>query len=1215
MAVGAKIRGITIEIGADTTKLKAKMTEVNSSLSTTKAALRDTNNLLKFNPASTELIRQKQGYLKDAIAQTNAKIKEEKDALDRLRESDGGQKQSEAQKALNRDIEANKQQLKKLKSEYESVASVAGAKMQAVGENMQNVGSKLTSVGTELTTKVSLPLAAIGTAAVKVTADFDTSMSKVKAISGATGADFEKLRDKAREMGSKTKFSASEAADGMTYMAMAGWKTEDMLDGLEGIMNLAAASGEDLATTSDIVTDALTAFGLQSKDSGHFADVLAAASSNANTNVSMMGETFKYAAPIAGSLGYSVEDTAVAIGLMANAGIKGSQAGTALRTMLTKLSGDIKITGSQLGEVTIKTSNADGSMRDLSAILSDCRGAFSQLTESEKANVASSLVGQEAMSGFLAIMNAGQGDVDNLTNAIANCDGTTQQMADDMQNNLGGQLQVLKSMLEEVAIQIGDALMPTIQKVVGKIQEWVTAFSNLDEGTKETIVKIGLVIAAIGPLILIGGQLITGIGTIITTVGNLFNVLMAHPLVALVAAIGALVAAGVGWYEWTKKQAEAEYGLTEEQKNLIKTIEDEKKAYDDLKGKREEQMSATEGELKHLDNLIEEYNGYIDSNGKVKKGYEDRAEFILTTLAQAFGFERDEMDKLIDKNGRLGEEIDKLMEKKRQDAMLSAYLESYQEAIAKTEEGMKKYTEAVNARKEASEKLKIAEDNLKEAQAQLDAGNVLALFNVRKANEEVKAASAAYNETEQAVSDARTTYQDYMSTIKNYEGYQTAILANDVAGIEEWQLRLRHDFKDTETANIETLRNQEKEFDQMIEQMKIDLQNGMPGVTQEQITQLEHLRDMSLDQYAKATAEAKKGGEEAGHAYPVGVASNQNLQESKASAEKLANANLSGFSSVMALAPKTGAAGGTGFKEGVLSKKEENRSAGEQLGDASISGYTAATSGAHTKGSTTGGDLASGVKSQEGNVRSAGEADGRAAVNGFNSGAAGANSAGGQMAGNLASGVRQNSGQVSNAAHNMGSNAVQTARSVMNADSLRGAGSNLASGLWGGLSSSGSWLTRNINSWANSIISATMGAFGIHSPSKVFRDQIGVNLGLGIGEGFKESMPKVTKQMQAVAETLTESMSGVLDLPLTVSEDFSAISRMQQEISQAHVGARAIAAHNSQGITNNSENYTTNMGGITINVNAAPGQDANEIAEIVQRKIAAQTARRQAVFK
>ena len=338
-------------------------------------------------------------------------------------------------------------------------------------------------------------------------------MANVAAISGATGDDLQALRDKAREMGEKTKFSASEAADAMSYMAMAGWKTGDMLSGIEGIMNLAAASGEDLATTSDIVTDALTAFGLTAEDSAHFADILAAASSNANTNVSMMGETFKYCAPVAGALGYSAEDVAEAIGLMGNAGIKSTQAGTALRTMMTKLQGELKLSGEALGEVTIQTANADGSMRELSDILADCRTAFSKMSESEAAAAAETLVGKNAMSGFLALMNSAPGDIDKLRNAIENCDGSAEDMAAIMQDNLNGQLTILKSQLEELAISFGEMLMPVIRKVVSAVQGFVDKLNNMDEAQRKTIITIGLVIAALGPFLVI-------LGTVISTVGK-----------------------------------------------------------------------------------------------------------------------------------------------------------------------------------------------------------------------------------------------------------------------------------------------------------------------------------------------------------------------------------------------------------------------------------------------------------------------------------------------------------------------------------------------------------------------------------------------------------------------------------------------------------------------------------------------------------------------
>ena len=212
-----------------------------------------------------------------------------------------------------------------------NIATQAGSKLQGIGNSMSSAGKQMTKA-------VTTPIAGLGTAIVKTSADFESQMSKVSAISGATGGDLDALKAKAREMGSKTKFSATEAGEAFEYMAMAGWKTEDMLDGVEGIMNLAAASGEDLGTTSDIVTDALTAFGMSADESGRFADILAAASSNANTNVSMLGESFKYVAPTAGALGYSAEDTATALGLMANAGIKASRGGTSLNSILTNLS-------------------------------------------------------------------------------------------------------------------------------------------------------------------------------------------------------------------------------------------------------------------------------------------------------------------------------------------------------------------------------------------------------------------------------------------------------------------------------------------------------------------------------------------------------------------------------------------------------------------------------------------------------------------------------------------------------------------------------------------------------------------------------------------------------------------------------------------------------------------------------------------------------------
>ncbi|NBI72644.1 phage tail tape measure protein [Clostridiaceae bacterium] len=546
--MASRIQGITVEIGGDTTKLSTALSKVNREIRDTQAQLKDVNKLLKLDPGNAELMAQKQRLLAQAVSETKEKLDALKLAGQQANEALAKGEISQSQyDALQREIIETEHALRDLERQAEQ-SSVALQKIGAAGEKLQGVGSAIEGAGRKLM-PVTAAVGGLSAAAVKVASDFDSAMSQVAAVSGATGKELDALRDKAREMGSKTKFSASEAAEAMNYMAMAGWKTGDMLDGIEGIMNLAAASGEDLATTSDIVTDALTALGLSAADSGHFADILAAASSNANTNVSMMGETFKYCAPVAGALGFTAEDTAEAIGLMANAGIKSSQAGTAMRTMLTSLTGEVTFVGDAFGELTVRTTNADGSMRSLGDILTDCRAAFAQMSESERAANAEALVGKNAMSGFLAVMNAAPGDIEKLNSAINNCDGTAERMAETMQDNLAGQLTILKSQLEELAISIGEILMPSIRQIVGWIQGLVDWLNGLDEGTKKVIVTVALVAAALGPVLIVIGKVVGAVGTILTVVPKIAGAVsgvVGFVSGTVIPALSAVVAA-IGW--------------------------------------------------------------------------------------------------------------------------------------------------------------------------------------------------------------------------------------------------------------------------------------------------------------------------------------------------------------------------------------------------------------------------------------------------------------------------------------------------------------------------------------------------------------------------------------------------------------------------------------------------------------------------------------------
>lgn len=299
---------------------------------------------------------------------------------------------------------------------------------------------------------------------------FEATMSKVNAVSGATADQMERLTAKAKEMGATTKFTASEAGEAFTYMAMAGWDAEQMLDGISGIMSLSAADGLDLATTSDIVTDALTAFGLQAKDSGHFADVLAKASSSANTNVSMLGESFKYVAPLAGAMHYSVEDVSLALGLMANASVKGSMAGTSLKTALSNMTAPTDSMAAVMDKYGISLMKSNGEMKSLKEVLDTVRTKMGKLNETEKAAAASTLFGKEAMSGMLAIINASEEDYNKLAESIANADGAAQKMSETMLDNMQGSFTLLQSAVDGVKIRLGERLAPYLRQFAN----WLT---------------------------------------------------------------------------------------------------------------------------------------------------------------------------------------------------------------------------------------------------------------------------------------------------------------------------------------------------------------------------------------------------------------------------------------------------------------------------------------------------------------------------------------------------------------------------------------------------------------------------------------------------------------------------------------------------------------------------------------------------------------------
>ncbi|MFO3694314.1 phage tail tape measure protein [Staphylococcus felis] len=439
-------------------------------------------------------------------------------------------KQADTLNRLEHELEQTVDGFKKFQKEAQEAARVSnssfgrlGQKFTDIGPKLKSVGESMKSVGRSMSMYITAPVVAGFGLAAKKSIDFDDSMRKVKATSGATGKEFNLLRDKALEMGAKTKFSASESADALNYMALAGWDTKEMMSGIDGVMQLAAASGEDLAQVSDIVTDGLSAFGLKAKDSSHFADVLAQTSSKANTDVAGLGEAFKYVAPVAGSFGFSVEDTSIALGLMANSGVKASQAGTALKSMMTKLAkptGEAKKTMESLG---ISITDSEGKMLPFRDIMDQLRGSLGGLSKAQQAAAVKTLFGQEAMSGILPIINASDKDYQKLTESIDNSAGASKRMSDEMEGGIGGSIRKMKSAIESMAISIGDVLAPHIRRAADFLAMLADKFTSMPEWIKTGVVGLGIFAAALGPLILTAGMFTAALGSIMTTLGPLMT--------------------------------------------------------------------------------------------------------------------------------------------------------------------------------------------------------------------------------------------------------------------------------------------------------------------------------------------------------------------------------------------------------------------------------------------------------------------------------------------------------------------------------------------------------------------------------------------------------------------------------------------------------------------------------------------------------------------
>ena len=571
-----RIKGITVEIGGDTTKLQTALKGVNGEIRNTQSALRDVEKLLKLDPGNTELLAQKHRLLGEAVAGTKEKLETLKTAAEQANTAlANGEISQDQYDALQREIIETENNLRDLERQA-GQSAVALQKIAATGEKLKTVGDNISSAGQKLL-PVTAGVTALGTAAVSTAANFESSMSQVQATMGITKDSMSEvngesvntmdtLSDLAKKMGSETAFSASECAEALNYLALAGYDTQQMCDTLPTVLNLAAAGGIDLAAASDMVTDAMSALGMGVDEAGTMVDQMAKTASTTNTSVAQLGEGILTIGATAKTVKGGTAELNTALGILANNGIKGAEGGTHLRNVILSLQNPTDKAAACMEQLGLDVYDSEGNMRSLNDILGDLNTSMDGMTAAEKSNIIGQIFNKTDLSSVNALLANTGSTWDDLQQSIIDSGGAAQQMADTQLDNLQGQITILKSALEGLAISFGELLMPAIKMIVGWVQQFVDWLNGMDEGTKKVVTTIALLAAALGPVLIVIGKVVSAVGTIMTIVPKVAGVIntvktafaalnttmLANPIFLIIAAITALVAAFI--YLWNTNE-------------------------------------------------------------------------------------------------------------------------------------------------------------------------------------------------------------------------------------------------------------------------------------------------------------------------------------------------------------------------------------------------------------------------------------------------------------------------------------------------------------------------------------------------------------------------------------------------------------------------------------------------------------------------------------
>lgn len=1181
MPTAKNIKGITIEIGGNTAPLEKALKDVNATLKTTQKDLTDINKLLKVDPSNVNLLKQKQDALNTAVTATREKLEKEKQALEQLQKQPKTDEVIDQQNRLGREILETEQKLQGLENELKQFGSVAKQQIQAAADKIGEMGSKVkavgqsvSGVGDKLTTAVTLPIVAAGTAATKAFADVDKTMQLVNKTMENTTAEAEMLNTAMQDAAANSVFGMDEAATATLNFARAGLSATEAAAALAPAMNLAAGEGGTLETVSAGLTATINAFGDSFSNTTKYADIFAAACNNSALDVDSLSQSMSIAAPIFAAAGYSIEDAALYMGIMANAGIDANTAATALKTGLARLAKPAKDAKAAMKEYGIEVFNADGTMKDSITVQRELNKVFSQMTEQEQLAAAAAIFGKNQMSNWLALINTAPEEVDALSDSIRNATGTTEEMADAMMSGFGGSIEKLKSSINVLSTSLGGLIAEYITPLIEKIQGAVDKFNAMDKAEQQQIIKITAMVAALGPLLSVGGRLITGAGALMEAVPKITAAVGAlNPTItATVAVLGLLVAAYVKMATYEVEAIDHTDLLTEEQKKLA----DSAKAVIDSTKKSAEAHKSTLDTIKSekdaTKKLIEELKNYTDASGNVIENQNRVKEIVgeLNALLPELNLAYNEQTQSLSMNtDEIERNIDAMLRKAETAAMEERLTEIMKERIEVERQMASMETMVAEAEQKAADAAREFHEAERETPAIIGAVNT----GIEVQNDRLYWLKEAQKDAAVACSEATGPYYELKDTLDELSAEEEYLIGQ--IGETNTALTSQGDAAQTlADAVSEATDDMESSWDDLAETVgksinsQIDLFSELKK--EEEVSKDALLKNMgdqvaALEDWSNNLQELSKKGisegllQELAKMGPEGAAKVAAFNEM--SAAELAKASQL-FDEATRIPGET------------IGQMEQNYEEFGRLGWVNyVKSYKSASTQAATQtktdaipvGENMGKGLIQGAESQEGNVIKAGKKMGKEAVDGVAEGA----------------GVRSPSRLT------------------------RETGQNVGEGLVLGLSDKLASI-RNVSVNVSRACADTIRE-GLNT--SVFH-QIGASIGQALADGLDSMLAAV----EAAANRLIQAAqrAGAAAASVGAGGGTASASSGNNGLNAMNTMSNTMTSPSAVNNVNNSTAY--NYGGVTIPIYAAPGQDVNTIAAAVEDILLNQVNKQEGAF-